>query len=188
MRLFLAIMKWLLLIPVDLGFTIMAKFLNPFAVLFASEFGYLPWWLSWFETTDNSLDGDGGWQSEHLWFKGSNSKFVRYINRVRWLMRNTGMGFSEKVMGGVAEKGMRYTSVGDEATGNRPLHNGWVFRTITNPNGHGFYWCFYYVQSWSKTMCIRVLLGWKIWQYPQDGKKLPFTLNANPFMGWSDHA
>jgi hypothetical protein len=188
MRIFLSVIKWLLLIPLDIVFGIIAKILNPVVVLFASDSGYLPWWLSYFETTDNSLDGDSGWVENHLWFAKGSRGIKRYIERVRWLMRNTGMGFNEKVLGGLANGGMLYTAVGDEATGNRPLHNGWVFRTITNPNGRGTYWCFYYVRSWNSTMCIRILLGWKIWQYPQVGKKLQFTLNFNPFMGWADHA
>jgi hypothetical protein len=192
MRIFLAVLKWMLFLPLDIGFGIIAKLLNPVVVLFATEEGYLPWWLSYFETTDNSLDGDSGWVENHLWFGDKGRAYgggiKRYINRVRWLMRNTGMGFSEKVLGGIAMQDMLYTATGDEATGNRPLHNGWVFRTITNANGKGTYWCFYYVKSWNSTMCIRILLGWKIWQYPIVGKKLQFTLNFNPFMGWSNVA
>ena len=49
----------------------------------------LPLWLSWFDTPDNSLNGDNGWNKD-----GS-----RYWNRLCWLYRNSLYGFKWTVLG-----------------------------------------------------------------------------------------
>lgn len=184
----MTILKWLSLIPLDIGFGLVAKLLNPIVVLFANDMGYLPFWLYWFGTPDNPLDGDAGWQTEHLWWKDRSSKFKRYINRWRWLNRNTAMGFSKSVMGaGALEEGFTFVIKGNPNIGNRPLVNGWNYIVLTTKSNKK-YWQFYYVKSWNKTMCIRILLGWKIWSNPQPNYNPMFTLNFNPFMGYSDHA
>lgn len=53
----------------------------------------LPKWLSWFDTSDNSLYGDGGWQTEHCPY------YKSYFGMVRWLWRNGGHNFNYKVLG-----------------------------------------------------------------------------------------
>ena len=48
-------------------------------------------WLSWFQTPDNSLDGDHGWEAKH-----SHS----WWSRVQWLWRNPFYGFAVKYLHG----------------------------------------------------------------------------------------
>jgi hypothetical protein len=177
--------KWLLFVPVSLFAAVFGRLLNPFVVLFANDAGWLPGWLAWFQTPDNSLDGDEGWKTGHrLWRNDADvqsNRFKRYINRCLWLNRNSTMGLSISVMGSKTlglDAIKSYWSTGDELTGNRPLHNGCVFRVLDG------YWCFYWVRSWNSRYCIRVLLGWKIWCPPMAGK-LQYTLNINPFMGYA---
>jgi hypothetical protein len=55
-------------------------------------------WLSWFQTPDNSLDGDAGWQAKH-----SHS----WWSRVQWLWRNPFYGFAVKYLHGT--DGMSYS-------------------------------------------------------------------------------
>ena len=58
-------LKWLLMVPVSLLVTVACVLFAPVIVLFASPMGWLPNWLWWFQTPDNSLDGDEGWKKEH---------------------------------------------------------------------------------------------------------------------------
>ena len=62
------------------------SFTNPTILYFATHEAKLPRWLSWFDTYDNTLDGDDGWKYEHLLFlncKGDSLDPVRiYLKRV----------------------------------------------------------------------------------------------------------
>lgn len=53
----------------------------------------LPDWLAWFDTSDNSLYGDGGWRTEHCPY------YASYFGMVRWLWRNGGHNFNYDVLG-----------------------------------------------------------------------------------------
>ena len=48
-----------LLIP-SLVMSIVGRLLAPVLPIFCDEQGWLPSWLSWFQTPDNSCDGDAG--------------------------------------------------------------------------------------------------------------------------------
>jgi hypothetical protein len=52
----------------------------------------LPLWLSWFDTSDNSLWGDHGWQTKHC------PEYASYWGMVKWLYRNSLYGFKWSVM------------------------------------------------------------------------------------------
>ena len=98
--------KWLALLPVMLVLTALAfplAFVLPaFAELRegsldnATRWGkgwYLPSWLNWFQTPDNSLDGDNGWRTEHWqWRYRLRADLCTYVGRVGWLWRNPGYG------------------------------------------------------------------------------------------------
>lgn len=61
---------------------------------------YLPDWLSWFQTPDNSIDGDQGWREEHMqWRFKFPEPVATYLGRVGWLWRNPayGVGLAELV-------------------------------------------------------------------------------------------
>lgn len=53
----------------------------------------LPLWLSWFDTPDNSLWGDTGWQTIHC-----KDKWNTYWGMALWLFRNSSVGFSRTVL------------------------------------------------------------------------------------------
>ena len=85
-------MKYFLYSILDTLFTLMCRFLvNPWAPLFCDAQGYLPQWLKWVGTFDDTLDAgvrDGV-------FKGGS----KYWNRVKWLNRNPGYGFGYYALG-----------------------------------------------------------------------------------------
>lgn len=62
----------------------------------------LPSLLSWFDTSDNSLYGDGGWKTEHCPYYRS------YFGMVRWLWRNGGHNFNYRVLGAPDNELWRY--------------------------------------------------------------------------------
>lgn len=79
-------MKYRLYVALDLAATVFfCLFVNWWAPLFCDKNGWLPTWLDWAQTFDNSLDstvtGPGYW------------------GRVKWLYRNPAYGFSYWVLG-----------------------------------------------------------------------------------------
>ena len=83
---------YLFLVPVNLVLTLLAILLAPVLPLFANnaygwidnaskeDFGpRLPTWLNWFQTWDNSLDGDASFQALN---------YPSYWSQVKWLVRN----------------------------------------------------------------------------------------------------
>ena len=48
--------KWLLLAILDVLFNILAYLTNPIVVLTASEYGNLPWLLTWWDNYDDCMD------------------------------------------------------------------------------------------------------------------------------------
>jgi hypothetical protein len=184
---FRSILRYILYLPLGWFMTILSYPLAPFAVLLASEDGWLPHSLRIFQTPDNSLDGDKGWKNEHRLFKGSHkvdTGWRRWINRFLWLWRNPAHGFKREYLGFSPEPGYTYTYRGNQHTGNRPLSNGVVYRKATNPDGKvGFQ--FYLVWAWSKKYCLRINIGWKLWQSPAVGEYAQHVFSVNPFMGWA---
>ena len=93
---------WLLLVPFELLFTLVAVIISPVLPLFATEqFGpvnnnsgtgigpRLPIWLNWFQTWDNSLDGDATFESLNP---------PSYLSKIKWLIRNPLPCFAEKIL------------------------------------------------------------------------------------------
>lgn len=165
--------------------SLMADLLNfvvaPVAVLFASKEGWLPRWLRWFQTPDNSLDGDGGWKAENRPFMNESNGLKRWWNRTSWLYRNSMYGFAIDVLGARLDVEDVIEIEGNARVSNRPLLNGLVVRRVRR-GGKLAYFQWYYVKAWSGTRCVRINLGWKLW-----GKQPSFQLvfSINPFMGYS---
>lgn len=166
-------MKWLAFLPVSIAFDLIcfpAALVLPFA---CDDDGWLPWWLWWFQTPDNSCDGDAG----HVERMAGASTWWR---RARWLLRNRGYGFQ------CGPIGARVTApvdvYGDTAVGNHPLVEGWVWRVANDG-----YWMFYGV--WRNplvpTRCVRIVAGWALWgdhAHPTFGM---FKFAVNPLMGFT---
>lgn len=88
---------WVILVPLNLLVTVLTVILSPVLPVFATEqygpldnnghqgFGpRLPKWLSWFQTPDNSLDGDATFELLNP---------PSYRSKIKWLIRNPGYGF-----------------------------------------------------------------------------------------------
>lgn len=178
-------LRYALLVVVSILGDLLNYFLAPVVVLFASDAGWLPRWLWWFQTPDNSLDGDGGWQREHRPFLIETKAWQRWWNRTRWLYRNSMYGFAIDVLGAKTRPGDRLVIEGNPAVSNRPLVNGGVFRTLYRA-GKPIYFQFYYIKAWSATRCVRINLGWKLWGF-KEGESIncQLTHSPNPFMGYS---
>jgi len=106
MNLVTGILRYLLYAPCHWALTLISYVLVPFLVLFQSD-GRLPSWCWWFQTFDNSLDGDNGWQTEHRPYLdipyNQLTSWQLYVSRVLWLYRNPVYGFERKVLAAYPE-------------------------------------------------------------------------------------
>lgn len=178
-------LRYFLLVVISLLVSFLNYFLAPLVVPFASEEGWLPKWLWWFQTPDNSLDGDGGWKDEHRRFKVEDSVWKRWYNRTTWLYRNSMYGFAIDVLGAKCLATDVIKITGDIETSNRPLHSGLVRRTLYRMD-EPIYFQWYYVFKWSDTYCIRINLGWKLWGNATVDRNCQLTFSPNPFMGYQE--
>jgi len=96
--------------------------------------------FTWFQTPDNSLDGDAGWEKKH-----SHS----WWSRVQWLWRNPFYGFAVVTFDG--SSGMSYS--GD--LNCSPTNPGHIL-----VKGHGLFQWVYYKSIGSKTLYLN--FGWNI--------------------------
>jgi hypothetical protein len=101
MKLTLSILRYLVYAPAHCLLAAISYPIVPFLILFQRD-AWLPNWCWWFQTWDNSLDGDNGWQTEHRpWLDipyKQLSSLQRYVCRVMWLWRNPVYGFERKVL------------------------------------------------------------------------------------------
>ena len=124
---------YIILVPVSLVLTLIAVIIAPVLPVFASYvYGWcdnhayeaieprLPNWLGWFQTPDNSLEGDNT-------FKNLNPP--SYWSQVKWLWRNPAYSF------GLRYLGVPYHAVvkGDTSIkDNDKAKAGWCFVTVNN--------------------------------------------------------
>ena len=174
--------KWFCFLAINLITNLLALPLTPIVVLFASKTGWLPWYLWYFQTPDNSLDGDSGWKVTH--------PASTYWNRVRWLWRNRLYGFSAAVLRVIYDPtvGDYLTLTGDRDIGNSgPLaKSGHYFKLLYTKKSKikGFEW--YYIRRYKHwpNKCIRILIGWKLPE-PNDTPvytKCTFGFSPSPWM------
>ena len=167
MNLFLSFIRWLVMLPFSLIVLIVSIFLAPVLPVFASKDGWLPKWLWWFQTPDNSLDGDNGFIFIHAPFKGEDLSYIKkYVNRTFWLWRNPSYGFDWGVLAFQPESG----HIVKRLYGTKPIAgthfvSGYFFATITNPDGK-MAWQFYVIHNWSASRHAKINLGWKLWSAP----------------------
>ncbi len=143
--------------------------------IFAIGKDHLPWWLSYFDTPDNPLDGDEGFITKHAPFKGKQTGIKQYINRCQWLRRNPAYGLDYAVMGRTIRtmprviSGDSLVSDGPNITTGRPTGlSGHVLISADNC----FEW--YYVRQWkNKPKCLRIRAGWKLSGYINEPNSFP---------------
>ena len=94
---------YLILVPINLALTLLAVIIAPILPIFAkplmgwcNNHSYevieprLPTWLNWFQTWDNSLDGDASFQAINP---------PSYGSKIKWLIRNPLPTFGLKTLG-----------------------------------------------------------------------------------------
>lgn len=177
MKVLIGILLWILFIPLNLGAVLVGYVLAPVIVLFCDKDGWLPKWLWWFQTPDNSMDGDGGWKREHWqWRFELPEPLCTYVGRVGWAWRNPVYGFSLSVLA-ARPKEIPFTWFGNpdirNASADKEAINGWLIVTS------GIYWNVYIIAPFfSRT--FRLYLGWKL--RSGEGREVyQYVLYMNPF-------
>ena len=171
--------KFYALILPSLFMTVVGRIVAPIVVPFASEDGWLPSWLNWFQTPDNSIDGDNGWKTEHWqWRFKFSPPVARYLGRVGWLWRNSMYNWSINVLGAKLKATDTMFTEGDPLTSDNPAHSG-TFKRRVYRDGKLIYWQWYFIYVYSKTRCIRMNFGWKLWGFDGTDKNVQYVLNPN---------
>ena len=160
------VLRWLIIGIMDISLTILGYFLAPVLPAFAIGKDHLPKWLAAFDTPDNPLDGDEGFLKHHALFKGEVNAVERYLNRVWWLLRNPGYGFSYDNLGAVITATPTLLS-GNLFVSDRP---DLTIRRNVGLSGHalllsadGKYFEWYLVKQYgSSGCCFRVRWGYKM--------------------------
>jgi len=93
---------YLVMVPLNLLATVLCILLSPILPIFSKQqngwndnhsyWGIgprLPKWLSWFQTPDNSLNGDATFEKLNP---------PSYLSKIKWLIRNPGYGFGIKYL------------------------------------------------------------------------------------------
>jgi len=135
---------YILLVPVSLLLTLLAVILAPVLPLFVKD-GWLPSWLSWFQTPDNWLYGDDTFMSLHT---------RNYWSMVQWLWRNPCYSFALKYIDGAAPA---IYSGDNTIKDNAGAKEGWLFVVAG-----GLFQFTYVKQIFNTQRCIYINLGWNI--------------------------
>jgi hypothetical protein len=148
---------YLVLVPISLLLTLIAVITAPIMPLFTvqklwwcNNHSYqavgpvLPSWLNWFNTPDNTLDGDATFQS----LNG-----ISYWSKVKWLWRNPAYSFALRYL-----HNPYYTKVQGDPTikDNDNAKKGWC---LVHANG---LFQFTVVAPIGFSRCIYINLGWNV--------------------------
>jgi hypothetical protein len=146
-------LKWALMVPISLFLTVISFPLALILPFFAKD-GWLPKWLNWFQTPDNSLYGDDGWKTEHwMWRYKLPTFLATYVGIVGWLWRNPAYGFGCVYMTGIP---IVATFLGNEKVNDSPLFEGRII--VYSQNLFQFVWC----KKITSTKCLYFVFGWNI--------------------------
>lgn len=162
-------LKWLLMVPVMCILTVLTfplAFALPFFVEYreglldnSTKTGmgwYLKPWLKWFQTPDNSIDGDEGWRTEHWqWRFKFAAPVAQYLGRLGWLWRNPAYGFGVVIMED-SEHSIEATYDGNKQVNDNPGVEGYCLVHARDL----FQWV--WVKRISANKCIYVNFGWNI--------------------------
>ena len=153
----------------------------------------LPRCLSYYQTPDNSLLGDGAWQrcepahwawrTGFAWFP----LLYRYLGRVGWIMRNPAQGYDTLICAHISPDCRVEASPDSVLTvQDKPKYQPGVLRiTATNPDGSS-YWARYSVSRSFAGFCWLTKFGWELKTYLDNGERIKtqptarFMLSARP--------
>ena len=149
---------YLFLVPVSLLTTLVAVLFAPIFPMFSDDqYGWLnnhaywgfgprlPVWLNWFQTPDNSLDGDASFQAANQ---------EGYWSKVKWLVRNPAPAFALRnliVPYVTSVKGDKTIKDNDNAK------EGWCFVRV-----NGLFQLVCVKRIFSSSRCVYINLGWNI--------------------------
>jgi hypothetical protein len=180
------IIKYLLFIPISFLMYIQNFFTAPLVVLLSQSDEHGQSWLTsswvWWQTPDNPLEGDEGYRTLHAPFKNPINFFQKYINKVFWLYRNPMYGFNISVLGQILPDDFKFYSFGNAHTSNRPLSKGIVLRLVYNNTDAWFFQLYIVIPYWKNSRCLRLNLGYKIWESPQPNQYCQYVCSLNPWM------
>lgn len=138
--------RWGLYLLACLVVEALAVLLAPVLPLLANEAGWLPRWLWWFQTPDNSIHGDAG---HALRWAGKS----HYLREVAWLLRNRAYGFKWTTLSAPMDKAARVID-GDTRINRNDGRFGLLRITM------GPYWQWKLVKPIGFGWCVMLNFGW----------------------------
>lgn len=175
-------LKWALLIVPSLFMAVVGRFLAPVLPFFVQEDGFLPDWLSWFQTPDNPCDGD----EAHLERHPGTGTWDTYCRRVAWFWRNVCYGFDISVLGVEVRSTDSLIFEGDRDVGAKPPRSGWQWKKIVR-EGKVVAFQLYGVRQYRvwPQRCLRVNFGWKLFDFDDavTDQVVQWTAMVNPLFG-----
>lgn len=175
-------LKWLALLLPSILMDIVGRLVAPILPFFVSKDGYLPKWLWWFQTPDNSLDGD----RKHKLRWPKNGRFWTYLRRVAWLTRNCGYAFNISVLGYKPESNDTIVISGNPNIGDLSGISGHCTWKAVRDGEKLVSFQYYYVKHYrlfNTWKCIRIGLGWKIWSHPSSKVYGQYWVYFHPIKG-----
>ena len=154
-------LQYITLSLLSLPLTLLGILLAPLLPFLADKDGWLPNWLWWFQTPDNSIAGDSSFQA----ING-----VGYLAQVKWLLRNPSYAFGVKYIFGDEPTSISGNPVVKDNDG---AVEGWRLVRVAN-----LFQFTYVKQLFSTTRCIYINLGWNIHGYVDPNVTRPYIYEA----------
>lgn len=176
----MAYLVWLLKLIPSVSIELLAKAASPILALFCGADGWLPPWLSWFSTPDNSCDGDETHRSK---WRGSDP-LHSWMRRTAWLFRNSAYGFNLWI-GFHSKNGDIRILRGNPNVGDRTGVSGSVhYKVLRNGRLVAFqHYCVKHYRIFGAWRCVRFGIGYKIWSDPSSKMYGQYWIYFNPFKG-----
>ncbi len=158
--------RWGLLAFIQFILMIINAVFSPIISLFISRAGYLPEWLSYFQTTDAPAIGDESFHQNEMSWTAAYPKFLsNYICGIAWAIRNPAYGFADRA-GFIINNPHSFTTtrksgLPDIDVGETSAVVGSVFRTLINGDGKK-YFEYRRVGRWNANYVWYIQIGWSI--------------------------
>ena len=139
----MAVLKWIVLLPVFFLSSAAALLVSPIAPFFAHDYSLRGTWLWWSTTPNTDLRGDPDHQKRWNYLNC-------YMQFLTWIWRNPAVNFQRETLG-----------VHVEPSDIRVEDGNWQYvkRDVRTTA-----WMYYLVKPYGKTgKGLRVLFGWKVW-------------------------
>lgn len=160
----MAYLKWFALLIPSYAMAIIGRFFAPILPIFASDDGWLPSWLWWFQTLFDSLDGDENHQER---WPGTDA-LSTYKRRVAWLLRNVAYGFDMRVCGVSVDPDKDVIEIvgNPDISDKNGLSGVCRWYAYGGTGGKLIAWQWYFIwhyEIFGLKKCVRIGAGWKLW-------------------------